>query len=138
MERVSIREASLRLRLSPASIRECIRNGELQAFRETNSENRLGWVVELPEGDWSSAATTEELSRTFSPWWWANVQRTGEVHYVEAINVSAFEEITPKFLCGVEGDNIWAAVDLTESLLCSACLTTAREQELPHSSEPFE
>ena len=34
MERVTIREASQRLRISTAQVRECIRGGELNAFRE--------------------------------------------------------------------------------------------------------
>ena len=33
MEKVTIREASQRLRISTASVRECIRGGELKAYR---------------------------------------------------------------------------------------------------------
>ncbi|MFQ6027743.1 MAG: helix-turn-helix domain-containing protein [Dehalococcoidia bacterium] len=138
MERVTIREASHRLRLSRASIRECIRNGELKAYRENGPNDRPTWVVELPEEGWSSAATDHELNRTFSPWWWSNLERTGEIHYVEAINTSAYEEIVPKFLCGIDGANIWSAVNLVESQLCPDCLSQARERDLPHSSEPFQ
>ena len=138
MERVSIQEASQRLRLSRSSIRECIRNGELKAYRIDGPNDRPIWVVELPAAGWSSASTERELNRSFTPWWWGNVERSGEIHYVKAINVSAYEEIIPEFLCGFAGENIWAAVDLLESLLCLECLAAARERDLPHSQHPFQ
>ena len=101
MERVSIRAASHRLRLPTSSIRRCIQNGELKAYRQTGSDGRNSWVVELPEEGWTSAAVTLEMGRTFSPWWWADNDMTGNVHYVEALSPGAWEEILPKFLCGV-------------------------------------
>ena len=86
MERVSIRAASHRLRLPTSSIRRCIQNGELKAYRQTGSDGRNSWVVELPEEGWTSAAVTLEMGRTFSPWWWADNDMTGNVHYVEALS----------------------------------------------------
>jgi hypothetical protein len=121
-----------------SSIRECIRNGELKAYRVDGPNQRPTWVVELPEEGWSSAAAREEMDRSFTPWWWANMERTGEIHYVEAINVSAYEEIMPTFLCGIEGMNIWGAVELLEELLCLECLMRARERGLPHAFHPFQ
>ena len=48
MEKLSIQDASYRLNLSQADIRECIRNGELKASREAGPAGRR-WMVELPE-----------------------------------------------------------------------------------------
>ena len=86
MERVTIREASQRLRIPTAQVRECIRGGELQAFREEGSDGQGGWVVELPDDGWISAATTMELNREFSPWWWGTADKTGYIHYVESLS----------------------------------------------------
>ena len=133
MERVTIREASLRLRISTASVRECIRGGELKAYREADSEGRGGWLVELPEDGWVSAATALELGREFSPWWWATIDRTGHIHYVESLAASSWEETVPTFLCGLVGDNIWAATDLSEELLCLECQLVAMERGLPQA-----
>ena len=133
MEKVTIREASLRLRISTASVRECIRRGELVAARETMPDGRVGWVVELPEDGWMSEATTAELNREFCPWWWGNQDRTGSIHYVESLAASSWEETVPRFLCGEEGDNIWAATDLSEELLCLECQMVAIEQGLPQA-----
>jgi hypothetical protein len=135
MERVSIREASIRLRLSQANIRECISQGELRAFREPGLNGRLTWVVELPEEGWTSAAMAVEEEREVFPWWWSNVERTGEIHYVEEINVSVYEEIVPKFLCGITGDNMWVVQELLLDSLCPDCLATAKDRGLPLSLE---
>ncbi len=109
MERVSIREASLRLGLPTSSIRQCIKDGELKAYRRTGPDGRLAWVVELPEDGWTSAATALEMERPFSPWWWADRDMTGNVHYVEVLTTSAWEQLLPKFLCGISSDNVWLA-----------------------------
>ena len=107
MELVSIREASQRLRISPARVRECIRGGELNAVREVQADGRVSWRVEMPQDDWVSEATALELSREFSPWWWGTANKTGYIHYVESLSASSWEETVPKFLCGEIGDNIW-------------------------------
>ncbi len=134
MERVTIREASLKLRISTASVRECIRSGELKAFREAGVDGRKGWLVELPEEGWVSTATTEEMNREFCPWWWGTVERTGYIHYVESLSASSWEETVPKFLCGEEGDNIWAATELPQELLCLECQMRAMERGLPQAN----
>ena len=134
MERVTIREASQRLRISTAMVRECIRGGELKAFKETRAGGGMGWVVELPEDGWVSEAIAAELSREFSPWWWGTQDKTGSIHYVESLSASSWEETVPKFLCGEIGDNIWAATDLLEELLCLECQMRAMEQGLPQSN----
>ena len=134
MEKVTIREASQRLRISTASVRECIRGGELKAYRETGPDGRSGWVVELPEDDWVSAATAEELGREFSPWWWGTLERRGSIHYVESLSASSWEETVPQFLCGEIGDNIWAAPELPEESLCLECQMVAIERGLPHAN----
>jgi hypothetical protein len=83
MERVSIREASLRLHIPQSAIRQCIQDGELKAYRQSCPDGRLAWVVELPEEGWTSTAMAIEMGRPFSPWWWADGDKAGNVHYVE-------------------------------------------------------
>ena len=134
MERVTIREASQRLRIPTASIRECIRGGELKAVREEGTDGRTCWLVELPEDGWVSSATALELSREFSPWWWGKADRTGYIHYVESLSASSWEETVPRFLCGEIGDNIWAAVELLQEQLCLECQMVAMERGLPQSN----
>ena len=134
MERVTIREASQRLRISTAMVRECIRGGELQAFRETRPDGGIGWVVELPEEGWTSAATIAEMNREFSPWWWGTIDKSGYIHYVESLSASSWEETVPQFLCGEVGDNIWAATELLQELLCLECQMRAMEQGLPQAN----
>ena len=134
MERVTIREASQRLRISTASVRECIRGGELRAVREQGTDGRKSWMVELPEDGWVSAATALEMSREFSPWWWGKADRTGYIHYVESLSASSWEETVPRFLCGEVGDNIWAAVDPLQEQLCLECQMVAMERGLPQSN----
>ena len=133
MDIVSIQEASRRLRLTPTSIRQCIRDGELKAHRRPGPSGRLSWMVELPEEGWTSAATLIEMGRTFSPWWWTNRDRSDNVHYVKDLATSAFEEIVPRFLCGLIGENIWTAGDLSEEDLCPECFSEAKALDLPLS-----
>jgi hypothetical protein len=133
MEKVSIREAALRLRLPQSSIRQCIQEGELKAYRQSGPEGRLVWVVELPEDGWMSDAMAFESDRPFSPWWWADRDRTGDVHYVEVFSTSAWEEILPKFLCGLVSENFWLAEEPLPDDLCPECLSEAKARELPLS-----
>lgn len=138
MERVSIQEASRRLRLTPTSIRQCIRDGELNAYRLPGPNGRLTWVVELPAEGWTSAATILEMERTFFPWWWVDAKRSDHVHYVKDLAASVFEEIVPRFLCGLISDSMWTANDVSEEELCPRCLSEAKVLGLPLSlpSEP--
>ena len=131
MERVSIREASLRLHMPQSAIRRCIQDGELKAYRQTRPDGRLTWVVELPEEGWTSAAMAIEMGRPFSPWGWADRDRAGNVHYVEVLSTSAWEEIFPKFLCGLTSDNVWLAEELSQEKLCPQCLMEAKVRDLP-------
>jgi hypothetical protein len=133
MEKVSIQEASRRLRISTASVRECIRAGELKAERAPGPNGRTSWMVEMPEEGWTSAAVAEELNRSFTPWWWGNKEKTGKVHYVQDLFNTPFEEIMPRFLCGYEGANIWSAPNLTEEVLCPECLVEVENLGLPPS-----
>ena len=134
MELVSIREASQRLRISTARVRECIRGGELNAIREVQPDGRASWRVEMPQDDWVSEATNIEMSREFSPWWWGAAEKTGYIHYVESLSASSWEETVPQFLCGEIGDNIWAATELLQEQLCLECQMRAMEQGLPQAN----
>ena len=87
----------------------------------------------MPEEGWTSSAVAEELNRPFTPWWWGNKEKTGKVHYVQDLFATPFEEIMPRFLCGYEGENIWAAPNLTEEVLCPECLAEVEKQGLPPS-----
>ena len=130
-ERVSIREASLRLHIPQSAIRQCTQDGELKVYRQTSPDGRLSWVVELPEEGWTSTAMAIEMGRPFSPWWWADGEKAGLVHYVEVLSTSAWEEILPKFLCGITSDNVWLAEDLSQEEYCSECLSEAKARSLP-------
>lgn len=134
MERVSILEASRRLNLSQAVIRQHIREGRLKAERgEGNGPSGGGWLVELPEEGWEDSEKESfiRMARELSPWWWPNGEKTGEVHYVEDVGI---EEIEPKFLCGLESDNIWPGDRHSESDRCVECLRLALDQGLPLDS----
>jgi len=130
METVSIQEASRRLHLPTASIRACIKAGELKAYRSPGPDGRSGWVVELPPDGWTSSAMAQEMERPFSPWWWANAHREGSVHYVQDLFASSFEEMIPRFLCGLVSANIWVATDITEDMLCPECLQASKLEGL--------
>ena len=130
MERVSIQVASQRLNLSQAIIRQCVRDGELKAFRQPGPSGRPTWVVELPEEGWTHATTASliEMGEGSFPWWWSDGTRTGVVHYVEDLGI---EETIPQFLCGLISENIWTAKDLTEQDLCPTCLSVLGDRGLP-------
>ena len=129
MEKVTIQEASYRLNLSQAGIRECIRNGELKASRESSPAGQR-WMVELPEDGWvdSFRASLNELSNQMTSWWWPTAAKTGHVHCVKDLGI---EEIEPLYLCGLKGDNVWDATGHTEEEKCPACLDIAKESGLP-------
>jgi excisionase family DNA binding protein len=133
VERVSIQEASLRLNVSQRTIRECIRNGELRAFRQAGP-NGESWVVELPAEGWLDSAKKAylELARRVPPWWWPNEHKNSKVHYVQDLGV---EEIMPIFICGLRSENIWSATGHTEEDRCPNCLRVAKERGLPIESK---
>ena len=129
MEKLSIQDASYRLNLSQAAIRNCIRNGELKASREAGPEGRR-WMVEIPEAGWvdSFRASLNNLSASITPWWWPTAEMSGSVHYVEDIGI---EEIEPLYLCGLKGQNVWDAKNHTMEDRCPKCTDIAKERELP-------
>ena len=131
MERVSILEASRRLNLSQAEIRQYIRDGELNATREPGASGRLAWVVELPEEGWTDGtkSSLQQLQKTFeaytsggtfSHWWWPTGDRSGHAHYVQDLGI---EETIAQFLCGLISDNIWFVSELAEDEYCPECIT---------------
>lgn len=129
MEKLSIQDASYRLNLSQAAIRDCIRNGELKASREAGPEGRR-WMVEIPEAGWvdSFRASLNSMSATITPWWWPTAEMRGAVHYVEDMGI---EEIEPLYLCGLKGANVWDAKNHTVEDRCPKCSDIAKERELP-------
>ena len=129
MEAVTIQEASLRLNVSQRTIRECIRNGELRAFRQPGPRGDR-WVVELPEEGWLDPHKKHylELAQRMPRWWWPTAGKSGRVHYLHELGV---EEIEPVYLCGVRSDNIWNAAGHSDADRCEKCLQTATEQGLP-------
>ena len=84
MEKLSIQDASRRLNISQRDVREYIRNGELKAERDPDSEHGR-WLVLMPEGDWQDKFKSylDELDASITRWWWTNVSKTGSVHYLE-------------------------------------------------------
>ena len=128
MERVKIQEASHRLNVSQRTIRECIRNGELKAFRETGPQGGY-WVVELPEEGWLDPHKRSylELNQQLPQWWWANKFKTGKVHYIQDLGI---EEIEPVYLCGFRSENIWSATGHSKDERCPECSETAQERGL--------
>ena len=103
--RVTIQEASYKLNLSQAVIRDCIRKGELQAFREEGPRG-LRWVVELPADGWVEGFTA-------------------------SLHDLGIEEIEPLYLCGLKGDNVWDATGHTQGDRCTECTEIAKEKGLP-------
>ena len=130
MEKVSILEASRRLNLSQAEIRQYIRDGELKASREPGPSGRLAWVVELPEEGWidGTKSSLQQLQETFeaytsggtfSHWWRPTGDRSGYAHYVQDLGI---EETIALFLCGLISDNIWFVSELSEDEYCPECI----------------
>jgi hypothetical protein len=74
-----------------------------------------------------------EMERPFMPWWWTERDRTGNVHYVEVLSTSVWEEVFPKFLCGISSDSFWLAKELIQEQFCLQCLTEAKLRNLPLS-----
>ena len=122
MEKVSILEASRRLNLSQAEVRQYIRAGELKGTREPGPSGRLAWVVELPEEGWKddTKSSLQQLQETFesyasgvtfSHWWWPTGDRSGHAHYIGDLGI---EETIPLFLCGLISENIWVVSELSE------------------------
>lgn len=129
MERVTIREASRRLNMSQRDIREYIRKGELNAARDPSSSTGR-WLVELPDDGWEDRFKSylNDMSDALTPWWWAFESKQGKVHYLFNVGI---EEIMPDFLCGLRGENLWAATGHQENDRCPNCLSLAKEQGLP-------
>lgn len=128
MEKVSIQEASRRLNVSQAVIRRYAREGKLKAYREGGAQGNA-WVVELPEEGWldEDKQAYLELDEQISRWWWANKQKTGQVHYIDDVGI---EELQPHFLCGLESVDIGYAPTHAEEDRCPECVELATEQGL--------
>lgn len=129
MERVPIQEASLRLNVSQRTIRECIRNGELKAFRQPGPRGNQ-WVVELPEYGWMDRHKKAylELAGRLPKWWWTNEDKSGQVHYIQELGI---EEIEPVYLCGRRSENIWSAAGHSVEDRCSTCVEAVTSLGLP-------
>ena len=129
MEEVSIQEASRRLNVSQEVIRSYIREGRLQARRQSGGAGRA-WLVTLPEAGWVDDAKTRigGLAQQLTPWWWPNPRQQGEVHYVDSLGI---EEVEPLFLCGLTSPDFWPAVGYSPERRCPVCLDAVREQGLP-------
>ena len=129
MEKLTIQEASYRLNISQRDIREYIRQGELKAERDPDSEHGR-WLVVMPEPGWQDKFKSylDDLDRSITRWWWANEKKRGYVHYLEATGI---ENVEPDYLCGQRGENLWSAAGHTEAERCLECLMKATELGLP-------
>ena len=129
VERLSIKEAALLLRVSQDVVRQRIRDGKLKAERKLGSGGYF-WEVELPEDyqapEWD--AILREQGQYVTPWWYPNPHKTGEVHYIVSLEV---EEIRPHYLCGLLSDNFWDAKGHSEGDRCPECVAAAKAQNLP-------
>lgn len=129
MDRLPIKEAAQRLRVSQRVVRERIKRGELKASRQMGPEGHF-WEVELPENyeqqEW--ADILREQGAHVTPWWWPNEEKIGQVHYVASLEV---EEIRPHYLCGLVSDNFWNAAGHAERDRCPECVAVAKAQNLP-------
>ncbi len=87
-------------------------------------------MVELPEDGWVEGfkASLQELASGITPWWWPDASKGGNVHYVQDLGI---EEIEPRYLCGLVGNNVWDATGHSEEQRCPTCLDVAKEQGLP-------
>ena len=129
MEKLTIQEASRRLNISQRDIREYIRQGELKAERDTDSEHGR-WLVVMPDDGWEDKfkAYLDELDSSITRWWWVNESKNGFVHYLENTGI---ENVEPEYLCGQPGENLWSSAGHTEADRCIECLMKATEQGLP-------
>ena len=129
MEEVTIQEASRRLNVSQDVIRRCIREGKLQARRQTGAAGRA-WLVELPEDGWLDDAKSQinGLAQQLTPWWWPNPRQAGEVHYVDSLGI---EEVAPLFLCGLTAPDFWPAVGHSPEQRCPRCLLEVQRRGWP-------
>lgn len=129
MEKLTIQDASRRLNISQRAIREYIRNGELKAERDPDSE-RGRWLVVMPGDGWEDKFKTylDELDNSITRWWWVNQKKAGFVHYLKNMGI---EEIMPDYLCGQPAENLWPAQDHTQADRCLECVMIATEQGLP-------
>ena len=82
VEKLTIQDASRRLNISQRDVREYIRNGELKAERDPDSEHGR-WLVVMPEDGWQDKFKTylDQLDASITRWWWANEKKSGLVHY---------------------------------------------------------
>ena len=129
MEEVTIQEASRRLNVSQDVIRRYIREGQLNARRQSGEEGRA-WVVELPEEGWQDEHKDHinQLAQQLTPWWWPNPHRRGEVHYVESLGI---EEVAPVYLCGMSSEDFWPAVGHAVEQRCPICVDEVKHRGLP-------
>ena len=129
MEKLTIQEASRRLNISQRDIREYIRQGELKAERDTDSEHGR-WLVVMPDDGWEDKfkAYLDELDSSITRWWWVNESKNGFVHYLENTGI---ENVEPEYFCGQPGENLWSSAGHTEADRCIECLMKATEQGLP-------
>ncbi len=88
MEKLTIQDASRRLNISQRDVREYIRNGELKAERDPDSEHGR-WLVIMPDDTWQDKFKTylDELDATITRWWWASQNKSGSVHYLESTGI---------------------------------------------------
>ncbi len=129
MEKLTIQDASRRLNISQRDIREYIRNGELKAERDPDSEHGR-WLVIMPDDTWQDKFKTylDELDASITRWWWTNVRKTGSVHYLESTGI---ENVEPDYLCGHRSENLWSSVGHSANDRCLECLMKATERGLP-------
>ena len=129
MEKLTIQDASRRLNISQRDIREYIRNGELKAERDPDSEHGR-WLVIMPDDGWQDKFKIylDELDASITRWWWANQHKQGFVHYLESTGI---ENIEPDYLCGQRSENLWSSAGHTADQRCLECLMRATERGLP-------
>ncbi len=129
MEKLTIQDASRRLNISQRDVREYIRNGELKAERDPDSEHGR-WLVIMPDDTWQDKFKIylDELDASITRWWWTNRNKTGSVHYLESTGI---ENVEPDYLCGHQSENLWSSAGHTAAERCIECLMRATEQGLP-------
>ncbi len=130
MEEVTIQEASRRLNVSQGIIRRYVREGRLQARRQTAVEGGRAWLVALPDTGWQDEDKTHinNLAQQLTPWWWPNPNQSGDVHYVDSLGI---EEVEPLFLCGFTSPDIWPTAGHAPERRCPVCLREVNRRGLP-------